>query len=88
MVPSAARLCARIGCGQPVKKPTNKYCSRACCVGDPERNERLRLAGRKRVLPLARQLDLAVWGINESELVADCEDLEEAPLGLSRLAAG
>ena len=87
MGPSASRLCARIGCGQPVKKPTNKYCSRACCIIDPTRIEKLRAAGHRRVLPLARQLDLGVWGPDESVLVGDCEELEEAPAGLSRLTA-
>ena len=87
MGPSATRLCARTGCGQPVKKPTNKYCSRACCVIDPARIARLKVAGHRRVLPLARQLDLAFTGVDESLLVGDCEEPEEAPMGLSRLAA-
>ena len=85
---SGLRLCARIGCDNAVKKPTNKYCSRACCIADPERNERLRQSSRRRVLPMARQLDLAVWGNEESALAAVCIGVEDAPAGLSRLAAG
>ena len=88
MVSSGLRQCARIGCDNPVKKPTNKYCRRACCVLDPERNERLRQSSRRRVLPMSRQLDLAYWAGEESALEAVCVGLEEAPAGLSRLAAG
>jgi hypothetical protein len=88
MVSSGLRECARRGCDQPVKKPTNKYCSRTCCTNDPERNERLRAFSRRRILPMAKQLDLAVWANEESALAAVCAGVEEAPAGLSRLAAG
>ena len=79
------RTCARIGCVREVKKPTNKYCSRACCVLDPERKERLREAGRRQVLPMSRQLTLEFPGLDEGVLVGGCEELEDAPQGLSRL---
>jgi hypothetical protein len=86
VVSSAMRQCARCGCDQLVKKPTNKYCSRECCIADPERIERLRESSRRRVLPLARQLDLSVWASGESGLAAVCVGVEDAPAGLSRLA--
>ena len=88
MVPSGLRQCARVGCDMPVKKPTNKYCSRACCTSDPERNERLRESTRKRILPMSKQLDLAVWASEESALAAVCVGVEDLPAGLSRLAVG
>jgi hypothetical protein len=37
---------------------------------------------------MSYQLQLDVWGAEESILSAGCEVLEEAPLGLSRLAVG
>jgi hypothetical protein len=77
-----------VGCDKQVKKPTNKYCSRACCTSDPERNERLRVSSRKRILPMSRQLDLAMWAGEESALAAVCLGVEGLPAGLSRLAAG
>jgi hypothetical protein len=88
MVPTGLRQCARRGCTKAVKKPTNKYCSRSCCTLDPERNERFRQFSRQRVLPLAKQLDLGIWAGAESALAAVCVGVEEAPAGLSRLAAG
>ena len=88
MVSSAIRQCARRGCGEPVKKPTNKYCSRTCCTSDPERSQRLREVSRRRILPMARQLDLRMWEAEDTVLAAACKELEEAPSGLSRLAAG
>jgi hypothetical protein len=88
MVSLGLRQCARQGCDQAVKKPTNKYCSRTCCTTDPERNERLRQFSRRRILPLSRQLDLSIWAGEESALAAVCAGVEEAPAGLSRLAAG
>jgi hypothetical protein len=87
MVSLVLRQCARRGCEQAVKKPTNKYCSRYCCVHDPERNERLRQFSRRRILPMSRQFDLAIWAGEESALEAVCAGVEEAPAGLSRLAA-
>jgi len=86
MVDCGRRTCARAGCAREVKKPTNKYCSRACCALDPERKERLREAGRRHVLPMSRQLSLEFRGWDEGVFVAGCADLEEAPQGLSRLA--
>jgi hypothetical protein len=86
VVSSAMRQCARGGCDKLVKKPTNKYCSRECCIADPERTERLRESSRRRVLPLARQLDLSVWASEEWGLAAVCVGVEDAPAGLSRLA--
>ena len=88
MVSSGLRQCARVGCYKQVNKPTNKYCSRACCTSDPERNERLRESSRKRILPMSRQLDLAMWASEESALAAVCVGVEDLPAGLSRLAAG
>jgi len=82
------RCCARAGCSVHVKKPTNKYCSRACCVADPERTERLRRSSKNRVLPMSRQLDLGLWHAEEPGLEAVCRALEEAPIGLRRLAVG
>jgi hypothetical protein len=86
VVSSAMRQCARCGCDNLVKKPTNKYCSRECCIADPERLKRLRESSRRRVFPLAKQLDLSAWANQESRLAAVCVGLEEAPAGLSRLA--
>jgi hypothetical protein len=37
---------------------------------------------------MARQLDLSVWASEEMGLAAACAGLEDAPAGLSRLAAG
>src|ERR1017187_1586646 len=89
----AVRLCARRGCGQPVKKPTNKYCSVHCCAIDPERLERLRAQAQRgscrTVLCLAHQLSLEIWGSSlanpeaEIDLLGDAR--EDVPLGRSRL---
>ena len=87
MVPSALRQCARRGCGNQVKKPTNKYCSRECCRIDPDRLERFRAVSRRRVLPMSRQFDMPLWSGEETTLAAACDALEEAPAGLRRLAA-
>jgi hypothetical protein len=89
----AVRLCARRGCGQPVKKPTNKYCSVHCCAIDPERLERLRAqaqrGSRRTVLPLAHQLSLEIWGSSLANPEAEIDRLgdarEDVPLGMSRL---
>jgi hypothetical protein len=83
---ASMRCCARIGCSQSVKKPTSKYCSRACCAKDPERIQRLRDTTRRRLLPLARQLDFETWMSDEGLIETLCRDNEEAPAGLSRLA--
>jgi hypothetical protein len=88
MLPSAMRCCARIGCHNPVKKATNKYCSRACCALDPERNQRLRDASRRRILPLAHQLDLRIWEAEEASLERAYTELEGVPTGLRRLSVG
>lgn len=82
------RCCARVGCQNQVKKATNKYCSRACCALDPERNQRLREAARRRILPLARQLDLKIWEAEEASLEPAYAELEGVPSGLRRLSAG
>jgi hypothetical protein len=88
MVLSSIRLCARIGCVKSVKKSTNRYCSRACCAHDPDRIARLRESSRKRILPMALQLDLSIWDGEESAIEVFCRGHEEAPAGLSRLAVG
>jgi hypothetical protein len=87
MVPSVLRQCARRGCHNQVKKPTNKYCSRECCILDPERLERMREVSRRRILPMSKQLDFASWIGDEVALEAVCAGLEEAPAGLRRLTA-
>jgi hypothetical protein len=89
----SVRLCARAGCTEPVKKPTNKYCSVRCCAIDPERLARLRQQAhrnaRRTVLPLAHQLSLEMWGSSLANPEAEIELLEEAredvPRGMSRL---
>ena len=90
----AVRLCARSGCGEAVKKPTNKYCSVRCCATDPERLERLRAqahrSARRTVLPLAHQLSFDIWGSTsanpEAEIDLVGEGREDVPRGMSRLA--
>lgn len=92
--PSQSKLCARRGCGTAVKKPTAKYCSVRCCSVDPERLEKLRTqarrAGRRPVLPMARQLQLSfappVSGNPEELLNILCQGREDVPGGMSRLA--
>lgn len=79
------RECARRGCQNQVKKATNKYCSRACCAIDPERNERLREASRRRILPMVRQLELRIWEAEEASLEPAYADVEGVPSGLRRL---
>ena len=88
MLPSPMRCCARVGCQNQVKKATNRYCSRACCAVDPERNQRLREAARRRILPLGRQLDLKIWDAEEASLEPAYAELEGVPSGLRRLSAG
>ncbi|MEA2683444.1 MAG: hypothetical protein QOK05_1772 [Chloroflexota bacterium] len=79
------RECARVGCQNQVKKATNKYCSRGCCAVDPERNERLREASRRRILPMVRQLELRIWEAEEASLEPVYADVEGVPAGLRRL---
>jgi hypothetical protein len=81
------RECARLGCQNHVKKATNKYCSRACCALDPERNERLREASRRRILPMARQLDLSLWEAEEASIEPAYREVEGVPSGLRRLTS-
>lgn len=79
------RECARRGCQNQVKKATNKYCSRGCCAIDPERNERLREASRRRILPMVSQLELKIWEAEEASLEPSYADAEGLPSGLRRL---
>ncbi|MGO8686242.1 MAG: hypothetical protein ACLQT7_03520 [Candidatus Dormibacteria bacterium] len=89
----SVRLCARQGCSEPVKKPTNKYCSVRCCAIDPERLERLRAqahrSSRRSVLPLTHQLSLEMSGSllanPEAEIDLLGEGREDVPRGMSRL---
>ena len=86
----AHRICARRGCGTAVKKPTAKYCSVRCCAIDPERHERLRAQARRasaRPLTMAHQLSLSVAFDPEAQLAQLCQGREDAPAGMSRLAA-
>lgn len=84
--PRPLRLCARAGCGAPVKKPTARYCSVACSAQDPERRARLRERARGgRILPLARQLPLDFDG-EEQGIAALAGAREEVPQGLARWA--
>ena len=86
----ARRVCARVGCGAAVKKPTAKYCSVRCCAIDPERHERLRAQARRtsaRPLTMARQLSLNATFDAEAQLAQLCQGREDAPAGMSRLAA-
>ncbi|HYA01169.1 MAG TPA: hypothetical protein VEK76_12610 [Candidatus Binatia bacterium] len=91
----AVRICARAGCGAPVKKPTNKYCSIRCCSTDPERLERLRSQAQRAhraVVPITRQLsmDLDFWGNSlanpEAAIALVGDGREDVPRGMSRLA--
>jgi hypothetical protein len=84
------RLCARIGCGHRVNKPTAKYCSVGCCATDPERINVLRARSRERartVLPLSRQLTMPFAGTNNPEAMLGllCEGRDDVPGGMSRL---
>ena len=89
----APRVCARAGCGTPVKKPTNKYCSVRCCATDPERLERMRSQAQRShrtIVPLTRQLSLELWGSAlanpEAEIRLLGEEREDIPRGMSHLA--
>lgn len=85
------RLCARVGCGEPVHKATAKYCSIKCCSIDPERHERLRIQARKassRPIPMLRQLrfDFPSQTFDpEAQLTQLCLAREDVPSGMSRL---
>jgi hypothetical protein len=87
------RLCARLGCSNAVKKPTNKYCSVRCCAVDPERHQRLRAQAqrnsRRTVLPLSQQLtlEMRLSSANpEAQISLLYEGREDVPRGMSRLA--
>ena len=85
------RICARVGCGEPVHKPTAKYCSIKCCSIDPARHERLRIQARRastRPIPMLRQLrfDFPITGFDpEAQLTVLCQAREDVPSGMSRL---
>lgn len=90
---TSVRLCARVGCSTPVKKPTNKYCSVSCCAIDPERLERLRTHSQRArhvMLPMSRQLPLELSSAPlrnpEAEIDLVGEDREDIPRGMSHLA--
>jgi len=87
-----ARVCAREGCANTVKKPTAKYCSVQCCASDPERLQRLRVQARRQstraVLPLARQLTIGLTQAPqnpEAQIATLCDGREDLPHGMSRL---
>jgi hypothetical protein len=89
---SQRRVCARPGCLTLVKKPTAKYCSVRCCSIDPERRQRLRTSSQRstrRVLPMTRQLSLALNPANNPELalLALVEGREDIPRGMSCLCS-
>jgi len=92
--PGQIKVCARRGCSAAVNKPTAKYCSVRCCSVDPERLEKLRAqarrAGKRPVLPMARQLQLSfappALSNPEDLLNALCQGREDVPAGMSRLA--
>jgi hypothetical protein len=85
------RICARVGCGEPVHKPTAKYCSIKCCSIDPARHERLRNQARRasaRPIPMLRQLrfDFQSTAFDpEAQLNELCREREDVPSGMSRL---
>jgi hypothetical protein len=85
------RICARVGCGEPVHKPTAKYCSIKCCSIDPARHERLRNQARRasaRPIPMLRQLrfDFQQTAFDpEAQLNELCREREDVPAGMSRL---
>jgi hypothetical protein len=85
------RICARVGCGEHVHKPTAKYCSIRCCSIDPARHERLRNQARRasaRPIPMLRQLrfDFPPKGFDpEAQLNELCLAREDVPSGMSRL---
>lgn len=85
------RICARVGCGELVHKPTAKYCSIKCCSIDPARHERLRNQARRassRPIPMLRQLrfDFVATGLDpEAQLYELSQAREDVPAGMSRL---
>jgi hypothetical protein len=85
------RICARVGCGELVHKPTAKYCSIKCCSIDPARHERLRNQARRasaRPIPMLRQLrfDFQSQAFDpEAQLTQLCQAREDVPAGMSRL---
>ncbi len=84
------RVCRRIGCGQPVKKITAKYCSVPCCATDPERIVALRARSKARsrsVLPMSRQLTMPFAGSGNPEDILGrlFEGRDDVPRGMSRL---
>src|ERR1700689_3743905 len=85
------RICARVGCSEPVHKPTAKYCSIKCCSIDPARHERLRNQARRaaaRPIPMLRQLrfDFQATAFDpEAQLNELCLAREDVPSGMSRL---
>jgi len=90
-VPLPRRICARVGCGEPVHKPTAKYCSIKCCSIDPARHERLRSQARRassRPIPMLRQLRFEFQSLGfdpEAQLNELCQAREDVPAGMSRL---
>ena len=87
------RLCTRRGCGEPVKKPTAKYCSVHCCAIDPERRDRIRVQSRRahsRPLTMTRQLQFTLQATGfddpEAQLAQVGAMREDVPSGMSRLA--
>jgi hypothetical protein len=85
------RICARVGCGELVHKPTAKYCSIKCCSIDPARHERLRNQARRasaRPIPMLRQLRFEFQPSSfdpEAQLNELCRAREDVPAGMSRL---
>src|SRR3984957_6913616 len=85
------RICARVGCGELVHKPTAKYCSIKCCSIDPARHERLRNQARKaaaRPIPMLRQLrfDFPSTSFDpEAQLNELCRAGGDIRAGMSRL---
>ncbi len=83
------KTCVRLGCTNPVKKTTAKYCSIRCCAQDPERHERLRRVARGlRIYPMAHQLSITFPSHIDSEAPLERIQREDAPLGMQRLRAG
>jgi len=89
MSAAARKICVRLGCTNPVKKTTAKYCSIRCCAQDPERHERLRRVARGlRIYPLAHQLTITFPSLIDSEASVERIEREDIPRGMQRLQAG